>query len=173
MPAPAPLSTVTTWPWVTMSRTEPGVSPTRYSWVLISFGTPIFTARLLRRLVEIMDLEQRAAAVRLERPVRRAGRPARIGAGREILAALALRIVADGEVAVQQIDLFPVFVDERVGGVDPRLEAEQARAAAGPRFLVEAAGQDLLLDAGRIAGRRLPAAAGVDLVELLVLLADR
>src|SRR4051794_11235841 len=115
-----------------------------------------------------MDLEQRAAAVRLERAVRRAGRPTRVGAGRKILAALALRIVAHGEVAVQQVDLFPIFVDEGIGGVDPRLEAQQARAAARPGFLVEAAGQDLLLDAGRIAGRRLPAAAGVDLVELLV-----
>ncbi len=40
MPAPAPLSTITLWPWWTSSRTLPGTSPTRYSWVLIYFGTP-------------------------------------------------------------------------------------------------------------------------------------
>src|SRR3954452_17634772 len=40
MPAPAPVSTNTSWPCAAYSRTEPGVSPTRYSWFLISFGQP-------------------------------------------------------------------------------------------------------------------------------------
>src|SRR5258706_2546459 len=164
MPAPAWLSTITVWPWVTNSRTEPGISPTRYSCVLISLGTPISTGGLLLRLVEIVDFEQRAAGVRLERAVHRAGRAAGIGAGREILAALALRIVADRQIAVHQIDLLPIFVDEGLGGVGAGLEPEQARAAAAAMLLVQAAGQDLLLDAGRVAGRRLPAGAGVDLV---------
>ena len=40
MPLPAPVSTVTWCPAATYSRTAPGVSPTRYSWTLISLGTP-------------------------------------------------------------------------------------------------------------------------------------
>src|SRR6185503_4253785 len=43
MPAPAPFSKITSWRWETSSRTDVGVSPTRYSWVLISFGTPMIT----------------------------------------------------------------------------------------------------------------------------------
>src|SRR5271165_412561 len=100
MPAPACVSTITRWPCATSSRAEPGISPTRYSWVLISFGTPTSTGSGLLRLVEIMDFEQGAAAVRFERPVRRAGRPAGIGALGKILAAAALRIVADRQVAL-------------------------------------------------------------------------
>src|SRR4051794_3244045 len=44
MPPPALVSTITSWPCVTSSRTLAGTSPTRYSWVLISFGTPISIA---------------------------------------------------------------------------------------------------------------------------------
>src|SRR6266567_3236266 len=53
-------------------------------------------ARRDRSLV-IVDLEEQAAEVRLERPVHRAGRPAGIGAGREAqqprAAAVLLRLV--------------------------------------------------------------------------------
>src|SRR5271168_3453079 len=173
MPAPAPVSTMTRWPRATSSRTEPGISPTRYSWVLISLGTPTSTGSGLFRLVEIMDLEQGAAAVRLERPMRCAGRSAGIGALGKILAAAALRVVADRQIALEQIDLLPIFMDERGGGVNAGLEAQQPRPAAAVVRLVEAAGQDLFLDARRIARDGLPARGGVDLVEFLVLLADR
>src|SRR5258708_30317612 len=43
MPPPALVSTTTWWPCATSSRTEVGVRPTRYSWVLTSFGTPTIT----------------------------------------------------------------------------------------------------------------------------------
>src|SRR5271155_5388381 len=43
IPAAAPCCTSTWWPCSTSSRAPAGVSPTRYSWVLISFGTPIRT----------------------------------------------------------------------------------------------------------------------------------
>src|SRR5262245_30884609 len=39
--AAAPFSTSTSCPWATASRTEAGVMPTRYSWTLISLGTPM------------------------------------------------------------------------------------------------------------------------------------
>src|SRR6266545_6453370 len=45
LPSPAPVSTTTSWPRWTSSRAPAGVKATRYSSVLISFGTPIFTAR--------------------------------------------------------------------------------------------------------------------------------
>ena len=61
-PAPAPVSTITVWPCATASRAAWGVSPTRYSCGLISFGHPIFmgllplssriAARSLRNRVE-------------------------------------------------------------------------------------------------------------------------
>src|SRR5215213_2637089 len=45
LPAPAPVSTTTSWPRWTSSRAPAGVSATRYSSGLISFATPIFTGR--------------------------------------------------------------------------------------------------------------------------------
>src|SRR4051812_3269535 len=41
MPAPASVSTNTSWPWPVSSRTAPGTRPTRNSRSLISLGTPI------------------------------------------------------------------------------------------------------------------------------------
>src|SRR5512137_2031005 len=40
MPMPASVCSSTLCPCATTSRTDEGVSPTRYSWTLISFGTP-------------------------------------------------------------------------------------------------------------------------------------
>ena len=52
MPAPAPRSTTTAWPWWTSSPTDAGVSPTRCSSTLISFGTPTrMRSPFLRRRV--------------------------------------------------------------------------------------------------------------------------
>src|SRR6266567_2564023 len=101
----------------------------------------------------IMDLEEQAAAVRLERTVHGPGRTAGIGAGRKALAALAFGIVADGQIALDQVDLFPVFVNKGRGGEDLGRETQEARTAAAPALLVERAGEDLLLYPGRIAGR--------------------
>src|SRR5665213_141445 len=41
MPSPACVSTNTAWPRAVSSRTAAGVMPTRYSWFLISLGTPM------------------------------------------------------------------------------------------------------------------------------------
>src|SRR5690606_34376786 len=43
-PAPAPVSTSTSWPARTSSCAPAGVIATRYSWFLTSLGTPTFTA---------------------------------------------------------------------------------------------------------------------------------
>src|SRR5271165_5879266 len=94
---------------------------------------------LLLALVIVVHLEQRAAALRFERSVINAGRTARIGRRDERLAALALRIVADDEVAGHQVDLLPVVVDEGRGRIDAGIEFEQARAAAHLLCLVEVA----------------------------------
>src|SRR5687768_13572504 len=40
MPRPALVSTITSWPPAVSSATDAGVRPTRYSWTLISLGTP-------------------------------------------------------------------------------------------------------------------------------------
>src|SRR5579871_1089082 len=40
MPSPAPVPTHTSWPWTWSSLTLSGVSPTRYSWFLISRTVP-------------------------------------------------------------------------------------------------------------------------------------
>src|SRR5262249_52497723 len=85
---------------------------------------------LVRALVVIVNLVQQAAALGLERPVISARRPASISRGVERLAALALRIVADDEVAGNEIDLFPMVVHERSGGVDTGIEAQEPRAAS-------------------------------------------
>src|SRR5262245_20931459 len=128
---------------------------------------------LLLALVVVMDLEQHTAALGLERAVIHARRAARIGRGFERLAALAGGVVADDEVAGHQVDLLPVVVHERRCSVDAGIEAQKPRAAAHLAGLVDVAGQDLLLDAGWIAGRRGPALAHVDAQEFEVGLVHR
>src|SRR5690348_3510948 len=93
----------------------------------------------------VMDLVQQTAAVRLEGTVDGAGRPAGIGAGRKAFAAPPRGIVADRQVALDQIHLFPIFVDERVGREHPRRKPQQPGAAAAAALLVERARQNLLL----------------------------
>src|SRR5262245_52385271 len=98
-----------------------------------------------------------------------AGRAAGIGRGEALLAALALLVVADHEVALDDIDLFPVVVHERLGRERAGVDLEQARAAALLLLLVQVGGEDLLPEARRIAFRALPAAVDVDLHEFQVL----
>src|SRR5690606_16496762 len=45
IPSPALLWTSTSWPCLTASRTLAGAMPTRYSWFLISLGTPMSISR--------------------------------------------------------------------------------------------------------------------------------
>src|SRR6185295_1266006 len=96
-----------------------------------------------------------------------------VGMGSEFLAAVTVRIAADNQLARHEVDLFPVFVHEGHRGVDARMEAQVARAKSGSLLLAERAGEDLLLDAGRVARRHFPAPIQVDGVELLVFLVDR
>src|SRR5262245_8754332 len=124
-------------------------------------------------LVVVVDLEQQAAGLRFERPVRRARRAAGIGVGAELRAALAVPVTADDQVSRDEINLLPVFVHERLGGVDPGREAQVARTVPAPFLLVEGAGEDLLLDAARIALGRFPPLARIGRMELLVLFVDR
>src|SRR6266851_1211804 len=128
---------------------------------------------LLLALVVIVDLVEHAAFLGLEGAVMDAGRTARIGRRLERLAALALRVVADDQIAGDEIDLLPVIVHEGRGGVGAGLELQEPRAAAHLLRLVEIARQDLLRDAGRIAGRRVPAVLHVDAGELDVRLVHR
>src|SRR5437867_12185032 len=102
---------------------------------------------LLLALVVVVDLEQHAAAFRLERPVVRPRWTAGIGVGREWLSALAVLVVADDEVTGHQVDLLPMVVHERSGGKDTRFKAQQPGSAAHLFRLVEVTGEDLLLDA--------------------------
>jgi hypothetical protein len=113
----------------------------------------------------VVDLIEHASSHRLERSVRSTRRTAGIGWSRETLPAIALRIVADDEIAGEQVNFFPVIMDERRRGVFTRDEAQEARAAAALARLVEIAREDLLLDAGRIARRRGPALVEVDAEE--------
>src|SRR5712671_1361539 len=119
-----------------------------------------------------MDLVEETAAVRPEGPMDRARRPAGIGAVREILATPALGIVAHRQVTLDQINLFPILMDERFRREYAGRKAQEAGAASASPLLVERAGQNLLLDAGRIAGRRRPPGAHVDAVEFEMGLVD-
>src|SRR5687768_2342536 len=102
----------------------------------------------------------------------RAWRAAGVGIGAEFFPAIALPVVADDEIAGDEINLFPVVVHERFRRVDAGREAQVARAVAALPLLVEGAGEYLLLDSGGIAGRRLPARARVRSVEFLMFLVD-
>src|SRR5690242_18209586 len=96
---------------------------------------------LLFALVVIMNLVEQAAAVGAERAVMDAGRPARVSGRVERLAAFAVLVVADHEVAADQIDFFPMVVHERRRGVDARREAQEPGATAHLARLVEIAGE--------------------------------
>src|SRR6266853_321942 len=64
--------------------------------------------------VVIVRLQQDAAVHRFERPMQHTGRSAGVGVGGETLSVLAFLVAADDKVARNQVDLFPVFVDERL-----------------------------------------------------------
>src|SRR2546421_11911148 len=85
----------------------------------------------------IVDFVEDAATPGGERPVVHARRTAGIGRREGLLAAAALRIVADDQVAVHHVDLFPVIVHEGLGGIGAGLDLEEARAAALLPRLVE------------------------------------
>src|SRR5918996_4837397 len=77
----------------------------------------------------VVDLVQDAAALGSERAVVHAGRPAGIGVGARGPPSLSLLVVADDEVALHHVHLFPVVVDEGLGGERARIDSEKARAA--------------------------------------------
>src|SRR5437588_444892 len=139
---------------------------------LICVGWPSAGSPLADGSLVIVNLEQQTATIRLERTVHRAGRAARIGARRKALAALPIRVVADRQITLDEIHLLPIIMHEGLGCVDAGLEAQQPCAAAVLLRLVERTGEDLLLDAGGIARRRLPAAAHVEPVEFEMRLVD-
>src|ERR1700730_1743403 len=101
-----------------------------------------------------MDLVQQTAAVRFEWSVDGAGRPAGISARGKAFAALPRGVVADRQIPLDQVDLFPIFVDERLRRDPPRRNPQEAGAPAAAPLFVERARQDLLLDARGIAGGR-------------------
>src|SRR5580704_4555944 len=115
-----------------------------------------------------MDLVQQTAAVRFEWSVDGAGRPAGISARGKAFAALPRGVVADGQVPLDQVDLFPIFVDERLRREHSRRKPQEAGSAAAAAMFLERARQDLLLDARGIAGGRRPTGIHVDAVEFEV-----
>src|SRR6266446_2865625 len=126
-----------------------------------------------RAFVVIMHLEEKAACFRFERPVKRPRRAAGVGVGTEAGTAFAVPVVADDQVARDEIHLLPVIVHEGLGGMHARGEPQVTRAEAALGLLVEEPGEHLLLDPLRIAGQLFPALVQVHLVELLVLFPNR
>src|SRR5690242_2764786 len=96
--------------------------------------------------------------------------PGSIGIRSVRRAAFTLFVIADREVPGDEVNFLPVFVHERLGGVDAGRKAEQARTRSALVVFVERPGQDFLLDTGRIAGWRFPAGGHVDGVEFLMFL---
>src|SRR4051812_31113004 len=105
-----------------------------------TFSAPMYTTRPSRiclrcslpllSILVVVDLVKDAAAARGERAVMHARGPAGVGRGEALLAALALRVVADDQVALHHVDLFPMVVDEGHRGEGAGIDLEQARAAA-------------------------------------------
>src|SRR6516162_1655484 len=89
------------------------------------------------------------------------------------LAALAVSVIANDEIARQQIHLFPVVMNEGGDGVDAGIEFQQPRPAPHLAGLIEITRQNLLLDSSRIAGRCLPAFLHVDRMKFEMRLVHR
>src|SRR6266850_2643973 len=143
---------------------RPSFSDSRCSFPLFSMTRPLSGGLV------IVDFVEDAAAPGGERPMVHARRTAGVGRCEALLAAAALSVVADDQVAVHYVDLFPVIVDEGLGGIGAGLDLEQPRTAALFMNLVEVAGQDLLVKAGRIARWAFPAGVEIDLDEFEMLL---
>src|SRR6476469_6369080 len=97
----------------------------------------------LSRIV-VVDLQQHAAVRRLEWPVIDARRTAGITMLRIGNAVVAVLVAAYNEVAGNDVDLFPIFVNEGPGREDSRGKAQQARARAGLVHLIQVTGEDLM-----------------------------
>src|SRR5690606_26577923 len=108
-----------------------------------------------------------------ERAMISAGRTAGISVGFERLATFAILVIADRQVTGEQEDFFPVIMHERLGREHTRLKAQQAGTGAALVFLIQRAGEDLLLDAGRVARGNLPSILHIERVKLVVLLVYR
>src|SRR6266851_422526 len=156
----------------TCTATDNARKPTFVAETATSAGVFLLLFHAITLLRVIMDFEEQAAAVRLERTVHGPRRTAGIGARGKAFAPLAFRVVADRQIALDQVDLFPVFVNKGRGGEDMRRETQKARAAAAPARLIERAGEDLLLDPGGITGRGAPTGRHIDGMELAVRLVD-
>src|SRR6266478_6034415 len=137
------------------------------------FGHGALPWRLaLHGLVVIVHLEQKATRFRLERPVERSRRAARIRIGTEARPAFAVPVVADDQIARDEIHLFPVVVHERLGRMHAGGEAQMSRAETTLVLLVEESRKNLLPDPVGITRQFFPAAVEVDFVELLVFFLD-
>src|SRR6266571_2693680 len=138
-----------------------------------AIGRMAASPMLHRALIVVMQLEQQAALVRLERPVQRARRAACIGVRTEPGAALAFLVVAHDQIARNEVDLFPVVMHEGFRGMDARREAQVASAKTALVFFVKKSCEHLLLDSRRVAGQVFPALVEVHFVELLVFFLNR
>src|ERR1700680_3312475 len=117
---------------------------------------------LFSAFVIIVDFEQHAALLRFEWAVMNAGRPAGIGRAVKSFATFSLRIIADDQIAGEEINLFPMIVHKGRGREHAGVEAQQARPASGLGLFVDIAREGFLLDAGRIALRRRPARTHIE-----------
>src|SRR5687767_2302618 len=122
-------------------------APLRNAGCVVTSSTrsePMYTTRPSRSdsrcslplLSIVVNLVKDAAATGRERAVVYARRPASIGRREALLAALALPVVAHHEVALHDVDLFPMVVHERFGGERARLDLEEPGAATPLRFFV-------------------------------------
>src|SRR5438552_1337493 len=130
-------------------------------------SAPVFS---MARGFVVVNFVKNAAALGRERAVMHARRTAGIGRREGLLAAASLRVVADDQVAVHNVDLFPVIVHEGLGRKGAGLDLEEPRAAAFLRRLVEIRCQDLLVEARRIAGWPFPAGVQIHLHKFEMLL---
>ena len=119
-----------------------------------------------------MQLEQEAPRFGLERAVSGTWGPACVGVRTVFRSAPAFLVIADDQIARYEVNLFPVVVHERLGGVYARRKAQVTRAKAALVLLVDRTRQNLLLDALRITRWHLPVLREIDGVKLLVLLGN-
>src|SRR3546814_205369 len=96
--------------------------------------------------VIVMNFEQQASPVRLERAVIDARRAAGVGRRDKLLAAIALLVISDRQVARQEKDFLPIIVDKGRRRKNAGLKAEEASPASAPVFRIETARKDAFVD---------------------------
>src|SRR5271167_3961887 len=106
--------------------------------------------------IVIVDFQQQTTRFRFEWSMVYAGRPASVSIWLEACAIPPVLIVANNEVAGDQVNFLPILMNKGLGSENAGLKTQEARSASASGLFIERTGKNLLLDAAGVYGRSNP-----------------